>query len=89
MFYPQITSRFFIFDLSGLSGYSVKKLDCNCGIVLTASHNPPEYNGYKIYWKMVDKLFTPDSLIASKINSLDYNDINFNGNNSLHWQWNR
>ena len=64
--------------------YSVKKLDCNCGIVLTASHNPPEYNGYKIYWKDGGQIIYPhDSLIASKINSLDYNDINFNGNEKL------
>ena len=64
--------------------YSVKKLDCNCGIVLTASHNPPEYNGYKIYWKDGGQIIYPhDSLIASKINSLDYDDINFNGNEKL------
>ena len=29
--------------------FSVKYLNCHCGIVLTASHNPPEYNGYKVY----------------------------------------
>ena len=32
--------------------FTVKHLNCHCGIVLTASHNPPEYNGYKVYWKM-------------------------------------
>ena len=59
-------------------------MDCNCGIVLTASHNPPEYNGYKIYWKDGGQIIYPhDSLIASKINSLDYNDINFNRNEKL------
>ena len=31
--------------------FAVKHLDCHCGIVLTASHNPPEYNGYKVYWQ--------------------------------------
>ena len=31
--------------------FGVQFLDAHCGIVLTASHNPPEYNGYKVYWK--------------------------------------
>ena len=31
--------------------FAVKYLGCHCGIVLTASHNPPEYNGYKVYWQ--------------------------------------
>ncbi len=31
--------------------FAVKHLNCHCGIVLTASHNPPEYNGYKVYWQ--------------------------------------
>lgn len=30
--------------------FAVKHLNCHVGIVLTASHNPPEYNGYKVYW---------------------------------------
>jgi phosphomannomutase len=34
-----------------------KYLGCQCGIVLTASHNPPEYNGYKVYWQDGDKVF--------------------------------
>ena len=64
--------------------YAVKKLDCNCGIVLTASHNPPEYNGYKIYWKDGGQIIYPhDSQIASNINNLDYDNINFNANDKL------
>ena len=58
--------------------YAVKYLDCHCGIVLTASHNPPEYNGYKVYWQDGGQLVPPqDKEIISIINALDFADIHF------------
>lgn len=64
--------------------FAVKELGCHCGIVLTASHNPPEYNGYKVYWKDGGQLVPPhDKAIVNKINNTDYTAINFNANLSL------
>ena len=64
--------------------FAVKHLNCQCGIVLTASHNPPEYNGYKVYWKDGGQLVPPhDKLIITVINNLDYKDINFEANDGL------
>ena len=64
--------------------FAVKLLNCQCGIVLTASHNPPEYNGYKVYWKDGGQLVPPhDKAIITVINNLDYKDINFEVNDAL------
>ncbi|GER59155.1 phosphoglucomutase [Patiriisocius marinus] len=64
--------------------FAVKHLDCQCGIVLTASHNPPEYNGYKVYWKDGGQLVPPqDGEIIAIINNLKYEEINFKSNPSL------
>jgi phosphoglucomutase len=64
--------------------FAVKHLGCQCGIVLTASHNPPEYNGYKVYWQDGGQLVPPqDNDIINIINALDYSEVNFNGNASL------
>ncbi|MBO3098852.1 phospho-sugar mutase [Gelidibacter pelagius] len=58
--------------------FSVRHLDCHCGIVLTASHNPPEYNGFKVYWQDGGQLVPPqDAAIVDEINSLEYSEINF------------
>jgi len=58
--------------------FAVKHLGCHCGIVLTASHNPPEYNGYKVYWQDGGQLVPPqDSEIIKVINSTNYADIKF------------
>ena len=52
--------------------FAVKHLNCQCGIVLTASHNPPEYNGYKVYWEDGGQLVPPqDGEVIAEINSLN------------------
>ncbi len=64
--------------------FAVKHLDCQCGIVLTASHNPPEYNGYKVYWEDGGQLVPPqDSEVIEVINNLDYSAIKFDANEDL------
>lgn len=64
--------------------FAVKYLDCQVGIVLTASHNPPEYNGYKVYWEDGGQLVPPqDSEIIAEINSLKYENIKFEANENL------
>ncbi|CAL2084440.1 Phosphoglucomutase [Tenacibaculum sp. 190524A05c] len=64
--------------------FSVNHLNCHAGIVLTASHNPPEYNGYKVYWTDGGQIVPPqDKGIITEVNSLDYSDIKFDKNESL------
>ena len=64
--------------------YALRELNCICGIVLTASHNPPEYNGYKVYWKDGGQIVPPiDKKLIFEINSVKVNEINFNRNDSL------
>ncbi len=64
--------------------FAVRYLNCHAGIVLTASHNPPEYNGYKVYWTDGGQIVPPqDNEIIEEINRLNYEEINFNANTSL------
>lgn len=64
--------------------FALKYLKCHAGIVLTASHNPPEYNGYKVYWQDGGQLVPPqDAEIIQLIESLQYNAIRFDANESL------
>ncbi|PTM08699.1 MAG: phosphoglucomutase [Bacteroidetes bacterium] len=64
--------------------FTLKHLNCHSGIVLTASHNPPEYNGYKVYWQDGGQLVPPqDAEIIAEINALDYPEIKFEANDKL------
>ncbi len=51
--------------------YTVRKLGCIAGIVVTASHNPPEYNGYKVYWEDGAQVTAPkDAEIIGEVNAI-------------------
>ena len=64
--------------------FAVRHLDCKCGIVLTASHNPPEYNGYKVYWRDGGQLVPPqDGAIINEIENLDFSDVRFTASEEL------
>ena len=64
--------------------FALKHLNCHAGIVLTASHNPPEYNGYKVYWQDGGQLVPPqDGEIIQVIEALNYADIRFEANDNL------
>ena len=64
--------------------FAVNHLGCDAGIVLTASHNPPEYNGYKVYWNDGGQIVPPhDSAIISEVTALDFSEIKFDENPAL------
>jgi len=64
--------------------FAVRHLNCHAGIVLTASHNPPEYNGYKVYWQDGGQLVPPqDGELIEVIEALNYDQIKFEANESL------
>ena len=64
--------------------FSVRHLACDAGIVLTASHNPPEYNGYKVYWNDGGQIVPPhDKKIIEQVNSVAFSEINFSANDNL------
>ena len=64
--------------------FAVRHLACDVGIVLTASHNPPEYNGYKVYWNDGGQIVPPqDAEIISEVNKVDFSEVKFNSDAAL------
>jgi len=65
--------------------YAIRKLGCQSGIILTASHNPKEYNGYKAYWNDGAQMIAPhDKNTIAEVNKVHgAKDIKFNGNKEL------
>jgi len=65
--------------------YAIRKLECQSGIVITASHNPKEYNGYKAYWNDGAQVISPhDHNIIAEVNAIaSAKEINFERNPEL------
>ncbi len=65
--------------------YAIRELGCQSGVVLTASHNPKEYNGYKAYWDDGAQLVPPhDKNVITEVQNIkSIDDINFDQNDAL------
>jgi phosphoglucomutase len=64
--------------------FAIRELGCQSGIVLTASHNPKEYNGYKAYWNDGSQIVSPhDENIIAEVSRVKAADIQFDGNRNL------
>ncbi|WP_321290140.1 phospho-sugar mutase [uncultured Sunxiuqinia sp.] len=64
--------------------YAIRELGCQSGIILTASHNPKEYNGYKAYWTDGSQIVGPhDKNIIDEVAKVNVEDIKFEGNKDL------
>lgn len=68
-----------------LVSYAIRKLGCQSGIMITASHNPKEYNGYKAYWSDGAQVLAPhDRNIIAEVNRVkSVSDIQFDGDDKL------
>lgn len=64
--------------------YVIREYGCQSGIILTASHNPKKYNGYKAYWDDGSQLVAPhDENVIIEVQKVKAEDIKFKGNNEL------
>lgn len=66
------------------TSFAIRELGCQGGIILTASHNPKEYNGYKAYWDDGAQIVSPhDVNIIEEVSRVRIEDIRFKGNKDL------
>jgi phosphoglucomutase len=65
--------------------FAIRELNCQSGIVITASHNPKEYNGYKVYWNDGGQIVSPhDKNIINEVNKITkVDEVKFDGNPDL------
>ncbi len=64
--------------------FAIREYGCQSGIILTASHNPPEYNGYKAYWNDGAQIVAPhDNAIIAEVQSIAHANIRFDGPSQL------
>lgn len=64
--------------------FAIRKLGCQSGVIVTASHNPKEYNGYKVYWEDGAQIIAPhDTGIINEVKKVTVDDIHFTGNPDL------
>ena len=65
--------------------FAIRELNCHAGVVVTASHNPKEYNGYKAYWNDGGQLVSPhDKNVISEVEKIsDFSMVNINANENL------
>ena len=64
--------------------FAIRHLNCDAGIVITASHNPPEYNGYKVYWNDGGQLVPPhDKGVIEEVRKVDPREVKYGGDPSL------
>ena len=65
--------------------FAIRYLGCQAGVVITASHNPPEYNGYKAYWEDGGQLISPhDKNVIDEVNKIsDIDEVKFERNEKL------
>ncbi len=65
--------------------FAIRELGCQAGVVITASHNPKEYNGYKAYWQDGAQLVPPhDKNVMAQVNAIEnFDQIKFDGDTSL------
>ncbi|WP_320018393.1 phospho-sugar mutase [Labilibaculum manganireducens] len=64
--------------------FAIRQLGCQSGVIITASHNPKEYNGYKAYWEDGSQLVVPhDKNVIAEVKAVKLEEIKFEGNPAL------